>query len=154
MGRRYWAGRTGIEYHTSGRMQDLQMVIPTGLVLDARYLCHFWRRSMAPLHDFVNRQVRRVLEIEVFAGTHLQTWCAISRQSCNDIKVDSRGIASVWADGLEWLNLRAMCVCVCVCLSSRRAQMTSPSTSSSSTSRARALGTTRRYMLPCSTDTS
>jgi hypothetical protein len=37
-------------------MQDLQMVIPTGLILDSRYLCHFWRASFEPLHDFVNRQ--------------------------------------------------------------------------------------------------
>jgi hypothetical protein len=36
-------------------MQDMQMVIPTGLILDRGYLCHFWRRAFAPLHDFVNR---------------------------------------------------------------------------------------------------
>jgi len=54
IGRRFWASKTGIEYHTSGRMQDIQMVIPTGMIIDRGYLCHFWRRAFEPLHNFVN----------------------------------------------------------------------------------------------------
>ena len=92
IGRRFWPSRTGIEYHTSGRMQDIQMVrsryqdpvlrclrffwsccgsdgpfqvIPTGTVLDSRYLCHFWRMSFAPLHDFVNRQPSKPDDIAI-----------------------------------------------------------------------------------------
>eukprot|EP00614_Pseudopedinella_elastica_P009289 CAMPEP_0172594540 /NCGR_PEP_ID=MMETSP1068-20121228/13956_1 /TAXON_ID=35684 /ORGANISM="Pseudopedinella elastica, Strain CCMP716" /LENGTH=1535 /DNA_ID=CAMNT_0013392633 /DNA_START=209 /DNA_END=4816 /DNA_ORIENTATION=- len=56
IGRRFWPSKTGIEYHTSGRMQDMQMVIPSGMILDGAYLCHIWRLEFAPLHDYVQRQ--------------------------------------------------------------------------------------------------
>jgi hypothetical protein len=35
-------------------MHDLQMVLPTGMIIDRGYLCHLWRRAFEPLHNFVN----------------------------------------------------------------------------------------------------
>ena len=30
-----------------------------------RYLCHFWRQSLAPVHDFVNRQPSKPDDIAI-----------------------------------------------------------------------------------------
>jgi len=54
IGRRFGASKSGITYHANTRMHDLQMVLPTGMIIDRGYLCHFWRRAFKPLHDFVN----------------------------------------------------------------------------------------------------